>query len=556
MGTRDAIAAAPGIATASGVADGAPAPGRPGCPFVPIEADASLDRMSEDTARAELARVRRERDLYARLLRLGEQNDIDAFLAEALRLVVEVTGAAHGLLELYDQEDPHDAEHERRWSMAHGFTEGEIESVRSQFSRGIIAHSLAAGTTVTTASAYLDPRFSARESVQAGRIDAVLCAPVGEPPAFGVVYLQGRVRSGGFTDEDRQAAETFARHLAPLADRLLAHRRLRKEGDETRDVRRQLRLEGFVGRGEALARTLRQVALAAPLDVTVLLTGETGTGKSHLARLLHDNSPRRAAPFMELNCAALPEPLIESELFGAAAGAHSTATRKIDGKLAATEGGTLFLDDVSELPLGSQAKLLQVLQSKTYFPLGTTKPVTADVRLVAATNVDLRAAVAERRFREDLYYRLAVLAIRVPSLAERREDLPELAEYFCARAVERHQLPRVTLSPGARRALQTLEWPGNVRQLQHAVETAVIRAAGEGAAQVERSHILTDDAPGSAPAGPQTLQEATRRFQAKHVREVLEQSGWNVVEAARRLDVARSHLYTLIRTFGLERDKR
>jgi len=273
-----------------------------------------------------------------------------------------------------------------------------------------------------------------------------------------------------------------------------------------------------------------------------------------VARLLHGSSPRVGGPFVAVNCGAIPETLIESELFGALAGAHSTATRRIDGKVAAAEHGTLFLDEVGAVPLAAQAKLLQLLQSKEYYPLGAAKPVHADVRVLAATNGDLGLAVRERRFRDDLFYRLQVVPLRVPSLAERRDDVADLAKAFVAAACDRHHLARLGLSAGAVRAVQAAEWPGNVRQLEHAVEAAVIRAAGERARQIEQAHLFPSPL-GEQPATP-TFQEATRRFQATLLREALEASGWNVVDAARRLDLARSHVYNLIRAFGLEREKK
>ncbi len=465
-----------------------------------------------------------------------------------------MTGARQGYLEVHVEETPGN---ERSWSLGHGFSEEEIRGVQTAVSRGIIAEAVATGQTIVTVCALEDPRFRDRDSVRAGQISAALCAPIGHDPPLGVLYLQGRARPGSFTEDDRSNAEIFARHLAPFADRFVCHRRLEEQVDPLRDLRTNLNLQGIVGRSAALRATLRQIALVAPLDVSVLLTGESGTGKSELARLLHENGPRRRGPFVEVNCAALPESLIESELFGALPGAHSTATRKMDGKVAAAEGGTLVLDEVAELPLPAQAKLLQLLQSREYYPLGGSKRERADVRVIAATNADLRAAIAARRFREDLFYRLEVLPIRVPSLAERREDIPELAMYFCALACERHGLPRLTLSAGAVRAAQATDWPGNVRQLAHAIEAASIRAAGDKAERVEREHVFPD--PRESPGGPVpslTFQQATRRFQAQLLRDALETSGWNVMEAARRLDLGRSHVYNLIRAFGLERRPR
>jgi Nif-specific regulatory protein len=504
--------------------------------------------MSEPGSTADVARLEREHELFLRLLRVGVQHEVEPFLRDALALIVEVAGADHGYLELHD-----DAASDGRWWIAHGFSESQIAKVRELISKGIIAQALATGRTINTPSALLDKRFSERDSIRIGKIEAVLCVPIGQDPPLGVLYLQRRTPVQ-FSADDAATVELVAHHLAPLADRLLARRRDRAEKDPTRSSRAALRVDGVIGRSEALAGLLRQVALVAPLEVGVLITGDTGTGKSQLARVIHDNGPRAGRPFVEVSCGALPETLIENELFGSHAGAHSAAMRDQKGKVAAAEHGTLFLDEIGTIPLGAQAKLLQLLQSKEYYPLGASRPVHADVRVVAASNVDLGLAVRERRFREDLFYRLQVVTLRVPSLAERREDIPELAAHFVASACERHRLPRVTLSAGAVRALQAAEWPGNVRELQHKVEAAAIWAAGAGARQIEPAHLFPSG--GDQPPAALTFQEATRRFQARFLREALEASGWNVVETAKRLDLARSHVYNLIRAFGLERERK
>ncbi|HUI27248.1 MAG TPA: sigma-54-dependent Fis family transcriptional regulator [Candidatus Kryptonia bacterium] len=507
--------------------------------------------MTESLIDTKLAHLKRERDLYLRLLKLGQQTELEPLLREALALIVEMAEARQGYLELHDEDDG--ASNEPHWWIAHGLSADEIQGVRTVISRGIIAEAIATGQTIITPSALLDPRFSERDSVRLGKIEAVLCAPIGDDPPRGVLYLQGRATHGMFTDEDRSRAETFAGHLAPLVDRLLAQRRQRSKDDPTQPLRTALRLDGVIGHSLALAATLRQIALVAPLEVSVLLTGESGTGKSQLARVIHDNGPRAGQRFVEVNCAALPETLIESELFGALPGAHSTATRRIEGKVTAAERGTLFLDEIGDLSLAAQGKLLQLLQSRQYYPLGASQPMQADIRLIAATNRDLRAEVNEKRFREDLYYRLQVLPVRVPTLAERREDIPELAAYFCATACERHGLPRLELARGAMRAAESAEWPGQIRQLAHAVEAAVIRAAGAGAAEVDRTHLFPDSVAPTEGANGLSFQEATRRFHERLLRDTLEDTGWNVVETARRLDLARSHVYNLIRAFGLER---
>lgn len=496
-------------------------------------------------------RVTAERDLYLRLLQLGDEKYIGPLLKEALSLIVELAGVRQGYIELQDEDDP---ARPPRWWIAHGFSEEEVEGVRAAISCGIIAEALATGEMIVTPSALLDPRFNQRDSVRLGRIEAVLCAPIGEDPPRGVLYLQGRAENGLFSGDERERAELFVRHLSPLVDRLLLHERRKAAEDPTQTYRRALRLDGVIGRSPALAAVFKQVAAVAPLDVTVLLTGDSGTGKSQLARIIHENSPRAAQPFVELNCAALPDTLVESELFGALPGAHSTATRKLDGKVAAAEHGTLFLDEIGELSPATQAKLLQLLQAKEYFPLGGTKPVRADVRVMAASNIDLERAVTERRFREDLYYRLHVLPVRVPSLAERRQDIAELAVHFCASACQRYNLPRVELSRNALRAIEATEWPGNVRQLMHAIEAAAIRTAGEGMRQVELAAVFPENEAVEPPEAL-TFQEATRQFQLDLLCETLGDTGWNVNETARRLDIARSHAYNLIRAYKLRPTK-
>lgn len=513
------------------------------------------------------SRAEQERDFYRKILELGQAKEIKPFLADALALIVQITGARRGYVELVS--DP-DARGEPPFWVAHGCEDADVAAIRASFSRGVIAEALATGRTIITVSALQDPRFQTSESVRRNRIEAVICAPVGAVPPAGVVYLQDRTDKGLFTEEDRGHVETFARHLTPFVDRLLLRRHRRNEDDPTHPFRRVLRADEIIGRSPALATVLQQASAAAPLDVTVLLSGPSGTGKTQLARVIHESSPRARRPFVELNCAALPETLLESELFGALPGSHSTANRKIEGKVAAAEGGTLFLDEVGELKLSAQSKLLQLLQSREYYPLGATRPVRADVRIIAATNVDLKAAVQRKEFREDLYYRLQVLPIRIPSLTERREDIALLAEHFCTAACRTHGLPDLRLSVDALCAIEAAEWPGNARELAHAVEAAAIRAATDGVAQIERRHVLPGDGVplgvGGAPAASGTafeitpykgltFQEATRRFQAELLLAALEETGWNVTEAAARLDLARSHAYKLVRGFGLTRQR-
>jgi Nif-specific regulatory protein len=502
----------------------------------------------------EIDRLRTENDFHRRLLDLSTEHDVERFLREALVLVLELTGATRGYLEL---REPGAAPSEPTWWLSQGCGPEEVADIRRSLSRGIIAEAIATQATIATSSALLDPRFGGRESVRSSGIEAVLCAPIGRDPVRGVVYLAGATRGESWSETERGWVELFARHLGPLADSILERQPRRAERDALGALPASFSHEGVIGRSEALASALVQASLLAPLEVPVLLTGESGTGKSQLAELIHRNSPRRAGPFVEINCATLPQDLIESELFGAREGAHSTARRPQRGKVATAEGGTLFLDEIAELPPHAQAKLLQLIQSKQYYALGAAEPSFADVRVIAATNADLARAIAERRFRDDLYYRLSVMPIRMPAVAERTSDLADLARHFADQACKKHGFPRLELSPRAVRAVEAAEWPGNVRQVSNAVEAAAIRAHGERAARIELAHLFPG-APGAdrdAEAEATTFQEATRQFQRGLLEKTLRETRWNISETARRLDLVRSHVYTLISAFNLQRDK-
>ncbi len=500
--------------------------------------------MSED---AEIAnRLRLERDLFLGLLELGAREDLTPLLTGALALIVATTNAARGYLEVRPASGP-------PFFIAHGFSDAEIALVRGEISTGIIAEAIATGRTVSTASALDDPRFRANESVQVQRIQAVLCAPVGSPP-LGVLYLQGRSGKGPFPEADRRCAELFARHLSPLADRLIAREEASIEIDHTADLRAKLSVSGIAGTSRAMADVLRQITVAAPVPIAVLVTGESGTGKTAIARAIHDSSPRAKGPFVELNCAALPEALFESELFGAEKGAHSTATRRIEGKVDAARGGTLFLDEIAETPLSVQSKLLMFLQSKRYYRLGGASAMEADVRVIAATNADLPELVAQKRFREDLYYRLNVLEVTVPPLRARRSDIAIIAEAITASIGRAHDRP-LPLSRAAKIALAEGEWPGNVRQLENTLQRGWAVALAAGASAIEPAHLFPDRAPPSGEGEPETYEDALRRFQGRFLKEALERSGWNVSETARRIGLARSHLNDLIKAHGLARAK-
>jgi Nif-specific regulatory protein len=498
----------------------------------------SLDERAQDP-------MMLEHEFCSRLLELGSHDAPQPFVDAALRLLIKLSGARRGIVQLGDASHSDGAQ-----TLA---IASEVdEQMDHGFSRAVIAEALATGETILT-SALVDPRFQDQGSVRAHALDAVLCLPIGRSPILGVVYLQDRISGGMFSQRDQGRVEAFARHVAPLAERLLMRLRLERAEDATLLVRKQLRADSLIGRSPAMASALGRAALAAQVEVNVLLTGASGSGKTALARIIHANSARSRGNFVELNCGTLKPELIANELFGSAAGAHSTANRDREGKVQAARGGTLFLDEIGDLPADAQVNLLHLLSERTYYQVGGTQLRTADVRVIAATNQDLVAAVAERRFREDLFYRLNVFPIRLPSLDERRADLALLANHFCERATTRNHLPPLQLTGGAFALIENGDWPGNVRELENAIEAAVIMAFGEGSDRIERRHFGTAVESAGAPGKDETYSTAMRRFQYALVLDALNKHGWNVRATAAALDVARAHLYNLMSTLGIKR---
>jgi Nif-specific regulatory protein len=496
--------------------------------------------------------LRRERDFLLRLLELGDQPDLRGFLDEALSLVMRLTEARKGYIEV-----DHDLERaERRFWIARGWDAADGETRPKALSRGIIGACVSSGSSIQTNSALEDERFDELASVTLNRIQEVLCAPVGSGIPMGVVYLQGCRDERGFTEDDCRYAELFARHLAPFVDRLQTQMEAENRQDPTAEWRTQLKLQSIIGRSLALAEVFKKIRGALLVDFPVLITGPSGSGKTSLAQAIHLNSERAAHPFHEVSCANIPEALLEAELFGAKKGAYTGIDQDRDGLVRAANRGTLFLDEIGELTPGAQSKLLRFLQSGTYTQLGSTEAQSADVRVLAATHVDLEDAIARKSFREDLYYRLNVLQIRMPSLAERREDIELLAEHILGEVLADQGLPQLRFSPSALASLETADWPGNIRQLENVIKTAAVAAVSEGAEVIGRHH--TFDRPRyDEPTDPfmtLSFQDATRQAQRRIVREVLNGTDWNVTEAAKRLDVARSYLYKLIKSFGLQRN--
>jgi len=292
-----------------------------------------------------------------------------------------------------------------------------------------------------------------------------------------------------------------------------------------------------------MRRVLEMVQHVAPTDATVLVLGESGTGKELIARAIHASSQRRYFPIVPVNCGAVPEELLESELFGHERGAFTGAQHRRKGKLEMADGGTLFLDEVGSISPRMQVDLLRVLETKQFTRIGGERPIQVDFRTICATNEDLQQAVAAGRFREDFYYRINVFTIEAPPLRERPSDIAPLARHFVERFAREMDKKITDISPEAMKVLEGFEWPGNVRELANAIERAMV--VGQGTA------ILPEDLPLSARAGRPPAGDSLADMERRHVAEVLDRCGWNITRAAEILKVDRVTVYNKIKKYEL-----
>ncbi len=337
---------------------------------------------------------------------------------------------------------------------------------------------------------------------------------------------------------------------------LLAIKNALEQGKLLRENERLRELVGgapkMIGASPAWLRAVEQASMAARSDARVLLIGESGTGKELLAAHIHNNSPFCSGPFVKVNCAAIPTELLETELFGHEKGSFTGATGMRRGKFELADGGSIFLDEVGDLHGASQAKLLRVLQEGEFHRVGGEQIIRVSVRVISATNRDLSALVAQEKFREDLYYRLSVVPIRVPALRERPHDIRLLAEYFLEDFCARNNFRRKTLDESVVPMLESYGWPGNARELRNVVERMAILTPGE---RITRDSIPVEIRV-QREAGPKsTIQEARESAEREHILRALEESNWNVSGAARALGMERTNLHKRIRALGLSRGK-
>ena len=416
-------------------------------------------------------------------------------------------------------------------------------------SRTIARRAMSTGASILSSSVPEDERFQMAESVVSSRIRSTLCAPLRvRNLTLGVLYFSTSNPATTF-DEDHLELATAAAGLGAIALDNLAHVEWLQE--EAIRLRGEIRLaHDLVGESRRMREVYERIAKVAPTGSTVLIRGESGTGKELAAHALHLNSSRASGPFISINCAALTESLLESELFGHEKGAFTGAIVQKRGRLELADRGTVFLDEIGELASPLQAKLLRVLQEREFERVGGTRAIKVDVRLIAATNRDLETAVKGGAFRQDLYYRLNVVSIEMPPLRDRLEDIPLLASYFVKKHAARCKRKVAGISAEVRHCLMRYHWPGNVRELENAIERAIVLGSNDRIMLEDLPETLVEGADQGSPA-PATYHDAINQAKRELIVKAIDQAGGNYTAAAKLLDLHPNYLFRLIRSMRL-----
>ncbi|HXC71734.1 MAG TPA: sigma 54-interacting transcriptional regulator [Pyrinomonadaceae bacterium] len=457
-----------------------------------------------------------------------------------LELTLDVVPAERGAILMADEDGEH-------FVSCHGWNRvsGADESIKVSQT---ISTKVLRDVVAILSNEVVQSESSGLPSLVEAQVSSLLCVPlVAFEKPLGVIYLDTSSRVAKFDEVHLQLLTAIAGIAAIAFENARRFEQLEKEN---RRLQEAVKLEHqMVGESQSMREVYALLSKVAASASTVLLLGESGTGKELAARAIHLNSPRASKAFVAINCATLTESLLESELFGHEKGSFTGAVSQKRGKLELADGGTVFLDEVGELSPAIQAKLLRALQTREFERVGGTRPINVDVRMIAATNRDLKAAIKAGQFREDLYYRLNVVSIPMPPLRERREDIPLLAAFFVAEYSKKCKRRVTGVSAEARRLLCSYDWPGNVRQLENAIERAVVLGATELITPEDLPEIVEREAIVDAPAAGyfETIREAKRQLVTKTLR----QTGGNFTEAAKLLGMHPNNLHRLVTNLNL-----
>jgi transcriptional regulator with GAF, ATPase, and Fis domain len=477
----------------------------------------------------EAAETIAELDAYTKLYEFSErlihQRDLAELLDALMDAVIQITNADKGFLVLLEG-DTIDVK------VARNLNRENIADAVSQLSDSIIAKVVRSRKPVIVSDAMRDDEFSAAKSVMQLKVSSVICVPLlDRGRLLGLIYVGNDSIRDLFQQDTLRILTVFSSQASLIVANALLLNELRIDNKRLSDRLEQYRFGEIVGTSPPMQQVFRKVEKIAATDISVLITGETGTGKELIAREIHNRSPRTGKPFVTINCGAIPENLLESELFGHVKGAFTGAVANKQGKFQAADGGTLFLDEIGEMPVELQVKILRALQERVVYRVGDTRPETCDIRILAATNRDLDKEIAAGRFREDLYYRLNVVNVELPPLRQRGEDVLVIARYLLSRYAREYDVKVKGLSPNAAVAIRKHAWPGNIRELENRIKKAIVLC--------ESSVIGPDDLGLTGDVLPQilTLAEAKDKFQREYINEILALNNGNRTKTARDLGV-------------------
>jgi transcriptional regulator with GAF, ATPase, and Fis domain len=478
---------------------------------------------------AEAAKTIADLDAYQKLYEFSEklihQRDLGELLDALMDSVVQITNADKGFLILLEGET-------LDVKVARNLKAENIADAVSQLSDSIIAKVVRTRKPLIVSDALHHDEFASSKSVIHLKVSSVICVPLlDRGRLIGLIYVGNDSIRDLFQDETLRVVTIFASQASLIVANALLMNELKVDNKRLHDRLEQYRFGDIVGTSPPMQQVFRKVEKIAATDISVLITGETGTGKELIAREIHTRSPRTGKPFVTINCGAIPENLLESELFGHVKGAFTGAVANKQGKFQAADGGTLFLDEIGEMPIELQVKLLRALQERVVFRVGDTRPENVDIRILAATNRELEKEIAAGRFREDLYYRLNVVNVELPPLRARGEDVLVIARYLLSRYSREYDAKVKGFSPNAAVAIRKHNWPGNIREMENRIKKAIVLC--------ESTVIGPDDLGLTADVLPQilTLSEAKDRFQREYINEVLALNNGNRTKTARDLGV-------------------
>ncbi len=471
--------------------------------------------------------------------------DLDQTLQTVARMASEVIGAEGSCVLLLDRQ-----RHKLVFKAVTGVSAPVLMNTEFDAEVGIAGRVVRTSQPALVTDVRKDESFFPGIDEKSGfTTQGLVAAPlIHKGQVIGVVEVVNKIGSANFSTEDTDLLQIFANLAASGMANAQRYERLRKQNLGYRAT-----LEGpvrIIGQSPALADVLELCDRVAGSNATVLVLGETGTGKELVSRYIHSRSPRRDNPFVALQCAALPETLLESELFGHEKGAFTGAAAQKIGRFELAAGGTIFLDEIGDISPSTQIKLLRVLQEKEFVRLGGTETVSCDVRIIAATNRDLQEAMRAGHFREDLFYRLNVFPIVMPPLRRRREDIPLLVNYFVENVARQLRLPAKTTSHEALAMLMGYAWPGNIRELQNVLERAVLLCDGQ---TIQTAHLPREIAGAADTPALATSTGGLWDYEKTLIVQALTQAGWNQSQAARKLGISRDNLRYRIKKFEIEK---